>query len=76
MNSVAIRQELHRLIDIADDERVAELYDMLQHNVSDDKYTAEELAEFYDRLDKYEKGEEPGFSAEETFAYLRANRKK
>lgn len=76
MTSAAIRQELHHIIDIADDNKVAELYQLLQGGISNEKYTAEELAEFYDRLNKYEKGEDPGFSAGETFAYLRANRKK
>jgi hypothetical protein len=76
MTSAAIRQELHHIIDIADDERVAELYNMLQSDVKHEKYTAEELAEFYRRLEMHENGENPDFSVEEAHNYVRQNAKR
>ncbi len=75
MNSAAIRQELHHMIDIWDDARVEAMYHIIQGKMSSEKYTPAELAEFYDRLEKYNKDEMPGFSVEEAHSYIRSNRK-
>ena len=76
MNSAAIRQELHHIIDIADDAKVEAMYNIMRgSNVSNEKYTPADLTEFYDRLEKYNRGEMPGFSVEEAHNYVRANRK-
>jgi hypothetical protein len=75
MTNAVIRQELHHIIDIADDAKVEAMYNIIQGNMSNEKYTAAELAEFYGRLDKYNKGEMPGFSVEEAHNYVRANGK-
>ena len=73
MTSAAIRQELHHIIDIADDAKVEALYHILHGNKNSEKYSAAELTEFYTRLEKYNKGEMPGFSVEETHNYVRTN---
>ncbi len=75
MNSAAIRQELHHIIDAADDARIAVMYNIIQSNMSSEKYTPAELAEFYNRLEKYNNGEMPGFSVEEAHNYIKANGK-
>ena len=75
MNSAAIRQELHHIIDVWDDAKVEAMYNIIQGKMSNEKYTAAELAEFYDRFEKYNKGEMPGFSVEEAHNYIRSNRK-
>ena len=75
MTSAAIRKELHHIIDIADDAKVKVMYNINQSDMSNEKYTPAELAEFYNRLEKYSKGEMPGFSVEEAHNYIRTNRK-
>ena len=73
MSSAAIRQELHHIIDLADDAKVEAIYNIMRGtNASSEKYTVADLTEFYTRLDKYNKGEMPGFSVEEAHAYVRA----
>ena len=42
--------------------------------VNPEKYTAEELTEFYDRLEKYNTGEMPVYSIEEAHNYIRRQR--
>ena len=76
MNSAAIRQELHHIIDVADDAKVEAMYNIMRgSNISSEKYTPADLTEFYDRLEKYTKGDMPGYSVEEAHSYVRANRK-
>ena len=74
MNSAAIRQELHHMIDIWDDARVEAMYHIIQGKMSSEKYTPAELAEFYDRLEKYNTGEMPVYSIEEAHNYIRRQR--
>ncbi len=45
------------------------------NNVNPEKYTVEELAEFYDRLEKYDAGEMPVYSIEEAHNYVRLQKK-
>ena len=75
MTNAAIREQLHRYIDVADDAKVAEMYSIIEKDASKAKYTTEELAEFYNRLEKYNNGEMQSFSLEEAHNYIRANKK-
>jgi len=65
------RQQLHQLIDTADDRKIDAIYDFLNRDIQANKYTENELAGFYDTMNKYESGDMPGFSMEDAHAYVR-----
>jgi len=73
MISAAIRQQLHQYIDIADDTKLEAMYNLVEKDMGNEKYTPAELAEFYSRLEKYNNGEMPGFSVEDAHQYVRIN---
>ena len=74
MNNAAIREQLHHYIDIADDAKIAAIYNIMEKDTANKKYTPEELAEFYNRLEKYNSGEMPSFSVEEAHNYVRQHK--
>ena len=74
MTNAAIRQQLHHFIDVADDKKIEAIYDLFQKDLKADKYSADELAEFYNRLKKYESGDMPVFTVEEAHDYVRKHK--
>jgi hypothetical protein len=74
MTNAAIREQLHHYIDVADDAKVIEMYSIIEKDANKTKYTSEELAEFYKRLEQYNKGEMQSFSLEDAHKYVRANK--
>jgi hypothetical protein len=75
MTSAAKRKQLHQYIDAIDDAKIEAIYHLVEKEPGHEKYTPEELAEFYDRLEKYNKGEMPVYSMEEAHNYVRLNKK-
>lgn len=75
MNTLQVRQQLHHYIDIADDTKIEAIFNIMQSDIKPGKYSTEELAEFYNRLEKYNRGEMPGFSVEDAHNYVRSNKK-
>lgn len=75
MVNAALRQQLHHFIDVVDDKKIEAIYDLFKKDIGTEKYTASELAEFYSRLEKYKKGEMPGFTMEEAHNYIRQHKK-
>jgi len=74
MTNAAIREQLHHFIDVAEDKEVEAIYHIIEKETGNEKYTPDELAEFYNRLEKYNKGEMPSFSIEEAHDYVRQNK--
>ena len=73
MNTATVRQQLHHLIDVVDESKIMDLYHFFQSNLKEEKYSAANLEEFYNRLDKYEKGEMSVFSVSEAHNYIRTS---
>jgi hypothetical protein len=75
MEAIQKRQKLHEYIDLADDEKVNALFTILE--ADDDypyQYSAEELKIFYERKERYLKGEGKSFSVEESFDEIRKSK--
>ena len=75
MEAIQKRQKLHEYIDLADDEKVNALFTILEGD--DDypcQYSAEELKMFYERKERYLKGEGKSFSVEESFDEIRKSK--
>lgn len=75
MEAIQKRQILHQYIDLADDEKVNALFTILE--ADDDypyQYSAEELKMFYERKERYLKGEGKNFSVEESFDEIRKSK--
>jgi hypothetical protein len=77
MNTAAIRQQLHRFIDTADDKNINDLFDYIE-NGRERKYTCtqEELDILHDRAEKFIKGEAVTFTVEEAHNYIKNSRNK
>jgi len=75
MTSAAKRQQLHQYIDGAGDTEIDAMYHIVEKESAHPKYTPQELAEFYNRLEKYNKGEMPSYSLEEAHNYVRQHKK-
>lgn len=75
MEAIQKRQKLHEYIDFADDEKVNALFTILEGD--DDypyQYSDEELKMFYERKERYLKGEGENFSVEESFDEIRKSK--
>ena len=75
MTSAAKRKQLHQYIDVADDAKIEAIYQLVEKEPGHEKYSPDDLAEFYNRLEKYYKGEMPAYSMEEAHSYVRLNKK-
>ena len=68
----SVREELHKLIDVADDALINEIYDLLQEGTpAGINYTTEEIDTFYNRLSEHERGASQSYTVEEAFAMIR-----
>lgn len=75
METIQKRQKLHEYIDIADDEKVNALFTILESdNENSYHYSAEEINMFYERRERYLKGEGKSFSVEEAFDQIRKSK--
>lgn len=72
----SVKEQLHRLIDEADEDRLNEIYDWLHEGVPEAiQYSPAEIKMFYDRLSLHESGESESHTVEESFAFIRANKR-
>jgi hypothetical protein len=75
METIQKRQKLHEYIDIADDEKVNALFVILESdNDNSYQYSAEDLNTFYERRERYLKGEGKSYSVEESFHKIRKSK--
>ncbi len=58
------------------DERLEEIYDLLHEPAGSGRYSKDELAEIYRRVDMHKKGLNPTFSVEEAHNYIRQQAKR
>jgi len=73
---LSVREELHKMIDEADDERLDEIYGLLNDDGTNySKYSDEDLEMFYSRLEEHEAGGGKNYTIEEVFNMVR-NKKK
>ncbi len=56
MTIAAIREELHHMIDVADERKLQAIHMLLETDQSDG-YSKEELSKFYSTLSAYESGQ-------------------
>ncbi len=68
-----IRSRIHKLVDEADESQLGALLEVLEP--SSDRYTQEELATFYNRVELFEQSGSKGFSPEESHAQIRNKHK-
>ncbi|HEY5462919.1 MAG TPA: hypothetical protein VIJ95_06660 [Hanamia sp.] len=75
METIQKRQKLHEYIDIADDEKVNALFTILESgNDNSYQYSAEDINMFYERRERYLKGEGKSFSVEKAFDQIRKSK--
>ena len=75
METIQKRQKLHEYIDIADDEKVNALFTILESgNDNSYQYSAEDINLFYERRERYLRGEGRSFSVEEAFDETRKSK--
>lgn len=75
MEETQKRQKLHEYIDLADDEKVNALFTILEaDNELSYKYSDEDIKMFYERKERYLKGEGKNFSVEESFDEVRKSK--
>ncbi len=71
-----IRQQLHQYIDTADDKNVEAIYTVLQGSMQNQqRFSTEELKNFYDIRAKYLEGKTETYTVEEAHKLIRASRK-
>ena len=72
MGIADIREQLHKYINVANDNDIAAIYSYIEaKSIQPHKYSEEELNEFYRRKEKYMSGESKGYSVEEVHDYIR-----
>ncbi len=76
MAPVEIRAQLHRYIDTADDTNLEAIYAILQGNQQAEKFSPEDLKEFYDRRAEYLEGNTPTYSVKEAHDLIRQSIKR
>jgi hypothetical protein len=75
METIQKRQKLHEYINSADDEKVNALFLILESdNNNYYPYSAEDINMFYQRREKYLKGEGKNFSVEGSFEEIRKSK--
>ena len=68
-----IRKELHELIDRADENQLEIVREVLQPFTS--RYSNQEMASFYQRIQVFEEGGSNGYSVDESHSMIRNNYK-
>jgi len=63
----SFREELHKIIDEASDDKVQEIYNWVNGDTTETvRYSPSEIKEFYGLLEQHEKGETKSYTVEET----------
>ncbi len=73
MNNATIRQQIHKLIDEANDNQLDVVLEVLTPSSS--RYTQEELNSFYQRSQLFEESGNNGYSVEESHELIRNKHK-
>lgn len=66
-----VRQQIHKLVDEANNHQLDEVLELLTHKQS--HYTQEEIDSFYNRVKLFEEGGSKGSTVEEAHANIRSN---
>ncbi len=76
MDIVALRQELHKYINDADEEQLLRLYTFISDNdQAEDIYTDELMKELYQRREDHRSGKSESFTAQESLDMIRKMKK-
>lgn len=75
MATSEIRDQIHKLIDIASDTQLDAVLQVLESSSVENKYTKEELDSFYERITLFEADGSKGYSVEESHAMIRNQQK-
>ncbi|MES2645552.1 MAG: hypothetical protein V4717_01660 [Bacteroidota bacterium] len=70
MASSEIRQQIHQLVEEANDNQLDAILEVLKPSSS--RYSQEELNSFYKRVELFEAGGSEGYSVEESHALIRS----
>ncbi len=68
-----VRQQIHKLVDEANNHQLDEVLELLTHKQS--HYTQEEIDSFYNRVKLFEEGGSKGSTVEEAHANIRSKYK-
>ena len=71
----SFREQLHKIIDEASDDKVQEIYNCVNNEMADSvRYSAAEIKEFNNLLELHEKGITKSYTVEETLAIVRSRK--
>lgn len=68
-----IRDQIHKLIDKANDTQLDAVLQVLESSSIENKYTKEDLDSFYERITMFEADGSKGYSVEESHAMISLN---
>ena len=69
MINLDVRKQINRLLDEADEKQLGAVLEVLQPTSS--RYSAEDIASFYKRLNQFEANGSKGFTVEESHSFIR-----
>ena len=73
---LSVREELHKMIDEADDAQLDEMYNLLNDEGEPySRYSPEDIAMFYSRLEDLKAGRSKSYTVEEAFEIARNYKK-
>lgn len=76
MNAGQIREQLHAIIEVADEQRLSAIYTLLAGEAPKiDRYSPEALKKFYAREHQVSLGEMESFTVQESHDWIRSQRK-
>ena len=77
MNTAAIKSQLHKYIDQADNEHLAAIYVLLKKEIDEQyEYDADTLEMLYKRMEEDLKGSSRSYTVQEAFSLIRNSRNK
>ena len=71
MNVTELREKIHKYIDAADEQKLADIYDIIEKEDVAYQYTAEDIAVLYKRRDAFLSGMGKNYTIEESFKRIR-----
>jgi predicted house-cleaning noncanonical NTP pyrophosphatase (MazG superfamily) len=71
MNVVELKEEIHKYIDAADEEKLAEIYNIIEKEDAAYNYTPEDIEMLYKRRDAFLSGKGKNYTIEESFKSIR-----
>ena len=75
MISSEIRDQIHKLIDKANDTQLDAVLQVLESSSINNKYSKDDLDSFYERIQMFEDSGSNGYSVEESHAMIRNKHK-